>query len=387
MLLPRTALAKDAVEASIENYGSNGVLTENGSFQTPGTYAIGTIKLNYVITANQFPTTPELKNFDLCLEVLEGKPKPPTNYPATVHIDQIGSSEILLDLEYDNVVFNEQKAPNHPCVNVKVSVPEAVANDPAYQVDGTELVGILQLSTDSGTHLDTVTTVKVYLTLVHPLPGICVVPLHFVANNDITTNLSSAGISLAVHMTNGLNTSQQGKHVIALVNTCAEAKTVDLKTAISPYFGLQSASAVQTTTVNQEFIDIAALLSATLNSTATWAGNGTNLCLNGVNLPGNQTFVVAEHIQMNPKILTQGQTLPAGSLLAKHPGQFGPNQGLTGWSYGGFTYEARADSDGATCGTGALSGDVSPNQGNALIPINVITYNGPGAPNPNTEYP
>jgi len=371
LLAPRTALAKDAVEATIENYGSNGFVIENGAFQTPGTYAIGTIKVNYMIPEHQFPADQTLKTFDLCLDVLVGKPKPPTVYPATVEIYQVGSPEVLLDLEYDNVVFDEDKAPNHPCVEVKVSVPAVIANDPAYQEDGTELVANLQLSTPSGTHLDTVTTVKVHLTLVHPSQTACIVPLHLVANNDINSNLSSTGIVLSVHVDNGLNTSQQGRHVVALVNTCSEAKTIDLNTALNEHFKLQSSAAVQTTNVNQEIADINQLLGVNWGS-ATWTNNGNALCLSGVSVPANQTFVVAEHISMKSSAL--------------HPGSSGPvgGQGLPDWFYGGFTYGAYT-TGGACASSGTLSPDMDPNQGSVSIPINYIDYNGKDAPA--DEYP
>ena len=269
------------------------------------------------------------------------------------------SSRVLAESEELNFdAWNAGGPGESSCTSVTVAVPVEVANDPDFQADGTELVANLQLSTGPRVHLDTVTTVKVHLTLVHPDETACLVPLHMVASNDFGSNLGSSGITLQVHMENGLQSSPQGQHVVALVNTCSEARSVGLNTAINPNFELQSAAAVQTTTRNQKIVDLSALLTA-LQDSNTFANQGSTMCLPSVSIPAQQTFIVKQHVKMK--------------TTAAFPGAKGS---MAEWLYGGFTYAAL---NANTCAVPVPSADVDPAQGEVSIPVNMIDYTGPSA--------
>ena len=186
------AWAKDAVRTMID-VAPHATVVANGAFQTPGTYAVGTIKLDYFISAFNFSGVEE--TFTMCLDTVAGHDKPATNYAVDVAIEQIGSKDISLAVDSSPVHFATATSPPQ-CVDVTISVPEDIANDPDFQVDGTKLVGILQLSAPARAHLDTVTTIKVNLTLVHPSAEACVRALHLVADQNFDGNVSQSGITV-----------------------------------------------------------------------------------------------------------------------------------------------------------------------------------------------
>ncbi|MGK2944408.1 MAG: hypothetical protein ACSLFC_06680, partial [Desulfuromonadales bacterium] len=267
-----------------------------------------------------------------------------------------------------SVVFaNSEDGPY--CVEVSVSVPGTVANDPDFQADGTELVANLQLSTPPKTHLDTVTTVKVHMTLVHPTEtAACIVPLHLVANQNFDTDLSDVGafLSYQTNTTTLSSTPNDFQHLIALVNTCEDDIPLDLATAINDNFELHQANAVRTTAVAQEFVDLDALLGYGLNWD-TLSNAGTNLCLEDIVVPGGETFIIAERARIKA----------SGYFPGTYASSIG--RGLGAWSYNGFTFAAHEENAGG-CGTGELSLDVEPNEGEVSIPINQVSFTGPGAP-------
>jgi hypothetical protein len=168
------AWAKDAVMTSIPAGGAPGALgiDENGNPLSSGTYAIGTLKLHYSDIENSW-TPGEFANFTLNIRLKEGKPKPPTSYPADVHFRQVGSGlglAVTGCVNVTNTAFTDSTLPlgglgAEANCNVQVTIP---TQDPAMNFGGALLVGNLQMETDAGVHLDTVTTVQVRVMLVFP---------------------------------------------------------------------------------------------------------------------------------------------------------------------------------------------------------------------------
>jgi hypothetical protein len=340
------------------------VVTENGAFAVPGTYAVGTLKLHYFVTGHAFPAgtyaVPEI-----CFDTLAAKSKPETRYPATMYPDQAGGEEVVLTPSNSAPAFNDTG--DESCVTLYVEIPSYIAEDPDYQEDGTELVGNLRLSTPPRTHLDTVTTIKVHLTLVHPLETACIVPLHFVSDNDFGANISDTPqMSLNYNLATGSlgSTPNQPSHTVALVNTCEDPVTLDLDTTINDNFAFVTANAIRTTTANQEYEDIDALLAG---EDLPDPGAGGPLCFEDVTVPGNQTYILAQRMNIRGD--------------GDFPGQYADSigRGLGSWDYDGFTFATYAPVAGG-CGTGAPSADVDPNSGSTSIPVSQVTFGGPGAP-------
>jgi hypothetical protein len=215
-----------------------------------------------------------------------------------------------------------------------------------------------------------VTTVKIHLTLVHPSQTACVVPLHFVSDLSMTGNLSSTGVAAQHHVGNSNTTwnPNEGRHVLGLVNTCAETVTLDLATSVSPSWALHSQQAVRSTISNQEFVDISDLLAAN-HDVSAFATHGLAQCLKGIEIPGLSSFILAQHIKVKDD--------------AAIPGSYGAPS--TPWEHSGFQYGAYDSHPLSSCASLGLSLDVDANEGNASIPITQVSYNGPSAPGP--EYP
>jgi hypothetical protein len=300
----------------------------------------------------------------MCLDTLTNGSRPVTSYPATVHLDQVGSTNVVLQMSPEAVTFASADD-DGKCVDIAVSVPDSVASDPAFQADSTELAANLQISAPGGTHLDTVTTVKVHLTLVHPTA--CIRALHFVLNQDFTSNLGANGVRLSINRANrNLNMSPvDAQHLLALVNTCGQSLNVDVATAINDNFELFQANAVRTTNLNQELADETELLGSGLDWDAMGNITPPAMCLQNVAVPANQTLVLAQRVRIRS----------AGNFPGIYAASIG--RATTGWSYEGFSYQTHIA--GTAC-AGGLSGDVLPNSGDVALPVNQVSVSGQGAP-------
>jgi hypothetical protein len=356
--------AKDAIQGTVTPLLNDGdlapLVTQNGAGLTPGTYAIGTVKLDYFVSGFSFLA--EVGRFELCLTGKAASSRPATAYPATVNLRQVGSSSLVLGLSSDSVTFSGPEEEH--CVDVTVSVPASVADDPAFQEDGTELVANLQLSTPSGTHLDTVTTFKVHATLLHPVA--CIRPIHLVSNHDFSSNLSDNGI--AIDFKRGQRTLSSSpidlQHVMALVNICDFPVAVDIGTTINGNFDLFQSNAVRTTSTTQQFADDSALLDYGM-SWDDLQNTSATMCLENVSLPSNQAFVLAQRVRISA----------AGDFPGAHAASIG--RATAGWSYDGFSYTAFAP--GNAC-MGGSSHEVMPNSGEVSVPVNQVTLTQGGSP-------
>ena len=353
------AQAKDAVRALITD-SDGGVVTQNGAFQTPGTYAIGTIKIDYFVAGYQFPAD-WTRTLEMCLDTLPNGSRPLTTYPANVYVRQVGTPNVSAVASPDTVTFDN--ADQEHCIKVDVSVPASVASDPVFQEDGTELVANLQISTDASTKLDTVTTVQLHITLLHPTA--CVRAIHFVSNHDFTSNLGEAGISVSYNRANARLTSGPVdlQHLLALVNVCDQDVRVDIGTTYNENFELFRSNAVRTTSINQEFSDPSALLLYGLDWNDLNDVSPVSSCLQDVTVPANQAFILSERTRIRS----------GGHFPGDYAASIG--RGITGWSYDGFAFAAHLA--GSAC-SAALSSDVEPNLGAASVPVNEVTLTGEG---------
>lgn len=357
--------AKDAIQGTVTPVLNDGdvapLVTQNGAGLTPGTYAIGTVKLDYFVSGYAFAA--EVGRFELCLTSKAASSRPATSYPATVNLRQVGSSNLVLGLSSDSVTFIDGPEEEH-CIDVTVSVPSSVADDPAFQEDGTELVANLQLSTPAGTHLDTVTTFKVHATLLHPVA--CIRPIHLVSNHDFSSNLSDSGIALDFKRTHGKLSSSpiDLQHVLALVNICDFPVGVDVGTTINGNFNLFQANAVRTTSTTQQFADDADLLDYGM-SWDDLQNTSATMCLENVSLPSNQAFVLAQRVRISDD--------------GDFPGAYASSIGraTADWSYDDFSYTAFGP--GTAC-TGSPSHEVMPNTGEVGVPVNQVTLTQGGSP-------
>jgi hypothetical protein len=363
------ANAKDAVATAI--FGVNGdgfpaLVTENGQGLTPGTYAIGTITVDYFVTGFQFPTNWH-GGFRMCLDTVGAGGRQAAEYPANVLVKQVGSSDLSIGGVAATVPFSGVNDDPDPvvgtkCVDITASVPAAVAGNPTFQVDGTTLVANLQESTD-GRNIDTPTTVKVRVTLVHPTA--CVRAVHLMSNNDFTIDLGAAGITTSINKSNQRLAAQPVdlQHLLALVNTCDTAQSVDVTATINENFEVFQSNGIRTTSVAQEVADGDELLGAGLDWDDLDDLNPAEMCLLNVDVPAHQSFIFTQRVRINDD--------------GNFPGTYAATLGrdLGAWQYGGFTY-AMNPSDGSSTSCPAFGS--SSEEGEVEVPVNSVTVNGPG---------
>ena len=222
-----TAAADDAVRASVTpNTPPTPLVMQNGAGLTPGTYALGTIQLFYIVQDFQFPTG-AFATFDLGLAIASGKANPATAYPAALTLEQTGSSQ--LDLTPAASSFQITSAGWTGSTRVTISIPDGVPND-----DGTDLVGNLQLAADGRSHLNTVTTVQVHIRLVHPTS--CLKLYVFVTDQDFSQVLTSTTVNLSPRgKLSSTNPGQFSENVL-VVNTCGFSDTFDVAVALDSRF-------------------------------------------------------------------------------------------------------------------------------------------------------
>lgn len=280
---------------------------------------------------------------------------------------QNGSSDLRIDGVAATVPFADSNVdPDHladeKCVDIAASVPAAVAANPTFQADGTTFVANLQESMDRK-NIDTPTSVKVRVTLVHPTA--CVRPVHLVSNNDFTIDQGVASITMSINKSNKRLATQpvDMQHLLALVNTCDVARLVDLTAAINENFEVFQSNGVRTTSVDQEVADSDELLGVRLE----WADlddlNPAEMCLLNVNVPAHQSFIFTQRMRV--------------SDYGRFPGTYAGTLGrdLGAWQYGGLTY-AMNPSDGNSTSCPAFGS--SSEEGEVEVPVKSVTVNGQG---------
>ncbi len=303
-----TALA-DSVQAgvTIPNGQPAPLMTENGNGYTPGTYAIGTIHLNYTTVGMTFPTGP-FAVFQLNLRDLFSSGNTPT-YPASLALTQTGSDSLTLTpsaspLSVSGIGWDSS-------VLVTVSIPSIVATDPALNEDGDELVAKLQLSA-SDQHLKTVTDILVKIKLVHPTA--CLKVYDFISDASLANTITSTEINVnnkgKVTSTNPYGSLS---HNVMVVNTCGTSESFDLQVSLDPWFSTQPnnnpGNAVFT------FLTAAEIDASSFNVASFGLGTaqGQNQCLQSVVVPAGSTFLATVHTNLNNG--GQAASLPASGTF------------------------------------------------------------------------
>jgi hypothetical protein len=283
------------------------VMTENGSGYTPGTYAVGTIHLNYTTIGTSFPTGP-FAVFQLNMSDFSSSGKTPA-YPVSLSLTQNGSDSISLTpslspLSVSGVGWGTS-------VLVTVSVPDSVTLDPLLNEDGDELVAHLQLAGDNP-HLKTPTSILIKIKLVHPTA--CLRVYDFITDASLANTITTAELNVnnrgKVTSTNPYGSLS---HNVMVVNTCGISESFDLRVFLDSWFSTQPnnnpGNAVFTFAIGGE-IDPAAF---NITSFGLGTPEGQNLCLQNVTVPGGSTFLATVHTSINNGWLASA--LPAGGVF------------------------------------------------------------------------
>lgn len=280
------AYAEDAVQAyaTIPDGQPSAIVIENGSPSAEGTYGIGTIRLEYVVHANEFPAGP-FGTFALHLGIKPIASGPATSYPVdslTVTQKSQGQKVLLSALPSSLGVSGRGW---QETATVSISIADGASNE-----DGTTIVGTLDLETPAGSHLKTTTSVMVQIRLIHPTT--CIKLYDFITDADFTETVTSTDVNVNTSRgrINATNPYGQLSDNILVSNTCTAATSYDVKVTLDPLFltspNGNPGNAVFTYFLNGEqddTVDIAALGGGT--------PAGQTLCLDNVTLDGGDSFL------------------------------------------------------------------------------------------------
>jgi hypothetical protein len=208
------------------------IITANGNPYAQGSYAVGTLRLEYEYVGFVFQPG-FFASFDLGLDTVHTSGSA-TVYPADLNLGQSGLPNVVL--APSPASFTVTPLPWSGSSTVSISVPASVANNPAFSVDGTVIVGNLQLSTNAGSKLGTTTSVQVKIRLVHPTA--CLKQYTFFSDRNISADVSALVLSYGTHgpntdkiMNMSTVSANASAQIVLLVNTCESDRTVDLRVA------------------------------------------------------------------------------------------------------------------------------------------------------------
>jgi hypothetical protein len=344
-LLTGSAFA-DAIQAGVTiPAGQQQVplMTENGHGYTPGSYAVGTIHLDYTVVATSFPAG-AFATFQLNMSDVYTKGAI-ASYPTLLSMAQNGSDKLALSPSNSPVSVSGIGWAGS--VMVTVSISPQVANDPTLDDDGDVIVGKLQLQADDP-QLKTTTDILVKIRLVHPTSD-CLKVYDFISDASLANTLTATEVNVnsrgKVTSTNPYGSLSQN---VMVVNTCAINETFDLRVNLDPWFSTQPSNnpgnAVFTFSTAGE-IDAASFNIATFG---LGTAQGQKLCLQNVVVPGDSTYLATVHMSIN-------NGLPATSLPV-------------GKVFNGFG--AALTEAGASCAGNVVSG-VTPNPISAPLPFTI----------------
>ena len=294
---PAAVSAKDAIRGGVTIPAGEPVpiITENGSGYTPGTYAVGTIVLDYTIIAPAFPIGP-YATFQLNLNVYDpGGPKDP-QYPVGVVLSDLGSPHLTLSPALSPVTVTGLGW--NGSVLVTLVIPSSVADDATLDDDGAQIVSSLRISTPGEPHMDTVTNVLVKVKLVHPTA--CLKVYDFITDATLANAVTATEVGVnprgKVTSTNPYGTLSQN---VLVANTCSSTEAFDLRTYLDGAFSTQPSNnpgnAVFTFATAGE-IDP---LSFNIATFGAGTAQGQNLCLQNVSVPANSSFLVTVKMSLN----------------------------------------------------------------------------------------
>jgi hypothetical protein len=305
---PVAVSAKDAIRGSVTIPAGEPVpiITENGSGYTPGTYAIGTIILDYTIIAPAFPIGPYAA-FQLNLNVYDAGGKQEPAYPVGVVLSDLGSPHLTLSPSLSPV--NVTGLGWNGSVLVTLVIPSSVASDPSLNEDGAQIVSSLRISTPGEPHMDTVTNVLVKVKLVHPTA--CLKVYDFITDTTLANTITATEVGVnprrKVTSTNPYGTLSQN---VLVANTCATPEAFDLRTYLDGSFSTQPSNnpgnAVFTFSTAGEIDPLSFNIAAFGSETA----QGQNLCLQNITVPAGSSFLVTVKMSLNTGM--SADLLPGG---------------------------------------------------------------------------
>ena len=305
-----SAWGKDAIASAVSApfTPSTPLIAVNGNPFSAGTYAVGTIQLFYQVNAYQF-TAGTFGTFQLNLKDLHVNNSGQTpSYPVTINLHQTGSVNLVLKPTTSSFAVTGTSWLDS--TTVTISIPASVPLDPSLNLDGTDLVGNLQISTDpQGSRLDTVTTIQVHIRLVYPTS--CIRVFNYVTDQSLNALVGPISVKLLAHgpnagRTQNSNPAQLSDDVL-VVNTCPSTLTFDLGITVDPDFQTSPNPNGNSVFV---FTKTSTTTPPDLLGFGVGTPKGSNPCIPNLILAGGDTLLAKVHMSIGDIL---GTDLPASN--------------------------------------------------------------------------
>ena len=205
------------------------IVTANGNPYANGSYAVGTLRLEYTYVGTTFPAG-LFATFELGMGTVPRSGATPS-YPVDLSLEQTGSSALVLTPETSH--FEVPASGWSDSTPVAIEIPAWVGSDPTLNEDGDTIVANLQPKTGAGAKLGTPSSIQVKIRLVHPTA--CVRHYTFLSDRELSGDITSMALTFFASdhnsKPNQVQTVTPTKNVnqnVLLVNTCDTDETVDL---------------------------------------------------------------------------------------------------------------------------------------------------------------
>lgn len=295
------AFANDQITSTVSSSTPPAVIVNNG-------VASGTIQLGYTYVGSSLPCgTSPFATFNLGLVDTAGTNGQAPSYPVTLNLAQSGNGTPV-QLTPSPATFSVSGPGWSGSSSVSVYINCANLAAAGAPFDGQEIVGNLNESTDpSGSHLETISTIQVHITLAIPSASACLKLYSFQTDQDSGALLNS--VSVTANKKNGSFTTVKSTNPGTLsvdglvVNTCTTSQSFDLNVGLDPNWGtIPSNSAGNATFTYSAYTGDIDLSSFNLLASGIGTPAGEALCLQNVSLPVGDSFLATVHSAINSGI-------------------------------------------------------------------------------------
>lgn len=289
-----SAFADDAIQTAVTSVSPSAIVTPNGQ----GSYSPGQIEILYTVIAPSF-TAGNFGSFTLNLQDIQKSTKGQfPSYPVNVSFTQTGSAQVVLTPGQSSLPVSGEGWNGSTAVTI--AIPDSVAGDPANAVDGTTLVGNLNVSSDDP-HLGTNTSVQVKIRLAVPKGTACLNVYHFETDEDFTQILS--GVAVNVNKKNvvvATNPGQLSDNTL-VVNTCAQPQSFDVQEILDPRWSTNPSNSNNAGNAVFTFNPGGPIDDSQFNiaSFGTGTAQGQSLCIQNVTVAAGDTFLMTVHMGIN----------------------------------------------------------------------------------------
>jgi len=265
--------------------------------------AQGNIRLLYTVIGTSFPCGAQdpFATFNLGLVDQSGNNRQGGVYPATLSLADNGNGTPV-QLSPNPSSFTVSGVGWNNSSVVTVNVPNCAGLPTA---DGSVIDGQLGESTNTGAHLDTITSVQVHIMLVYPAQNACLKLYSLESDQDTFDILTSVSVvaprGTTVKSTNPGSISADS----LVVNTCAVPQSYDVMVNLDPDWQTSPGpNAVGNATFTYT---TAGEVDPTNYGLATWgAGSpqGQKLCINNFTLTAGDSFLMRVHSQIGSVLVS-----------------------------------------------------------------------------------